>query len=125
MDFATPVTIAANTPYVVSYHAPNGNYAYNSGYFGQAFENYPLTALADTTGSANGLYSYGASAFPTGSYGNDDYWVGPLFTPSVSAAASPSPSASAGAGGSAETQSAKQGKPVSKPSPSGSENILD
>ena len=125
LTFATPVTIAANTPYVVSYHAPNGNYAYNSGYFGQAFENYPLTALADATGSANGLYSYGASAFPTGSYGNDNYWVGPLFTPSASAAASPSPSASAGAGGSAETQSAKQGKPVPKPSPSGSENILD
>src|SRR5207248_6418466 len=31
--FSTPVTIAANSVYVISYYAPAGHYAVNSGYF--------------------------------------------------------------------------------------------
>ncbi|MFJ9823586.1 DUF4082 domain-containing protein [Streptomyces sp. NPDC101160] len=81
LTFATPVSITAGTRYVVSYHAPNGNYASDGGYFASAHLNYPLTAPADTSGSANGVYRYGtASAFPTSSYNSTDYWVGPVFT---------------------------------------------
>ncbi|MEU2052206.1 DUF4082 domain-containing protein [Streptomyces bungoensis] len=81
LTFATPVAITADTPYVVSYHAPNGNYAVDGGYFAAAHQSYPLTATADTTTHHNGLYRYGTdSAFPNGSYGSANYWVGPVFT---------------------------------------------
>jgi methionine-rich copper-binding protein CopC len=81
LTFASPVAITADTPYVVSYHAPNGNYAVDGGYFAAAHKSYPLTAPADTTASHNGLYRYGTdSGFPTGSYGSANYWVGPVFT---------------------------------------------
>jgi hypothetical protein len=83
LTFATPVAISANTTYVVSYHAPNGNYAVNEGYFGGAHLAYPLTAPADAGGAPNGVYQYGStSAFPTGSAGSANYWVSPLFSPS-------------------------------------------
>lgn len=81
LTFATPVAITADTGYVVSYHAPNGNYAVDGGYFAAAHKSYPLTATADTTTHHNGLYKYGStSAFPNGSYGSSNYWVGPVFT---------------------------------------------
>ncbi|WP_030664629.1 DUF4082 domain-containing protein [Streptomyces cellulosae] len=81
LTFATPVAITADTAYVVSYHAPNGNYAVDGGYFAAAHKSYPLTATADTTTHHNGLYKYGSdSAFPNGSYGSSNYWVGPVFT---------------------------------------------
>lgn len=81
LTFATPVAITAGTSYVVSYHAPNGNYAVDGGYFSGAHQSYPLTATADTAGSPNGLYHYGSdSAFPTGTYGSANYWVAPIFT---------------------------------------------
>ncbi|MEU4037242.1 DUF4082 domain-containing protein [Streptomyces collinus] len=81
LTFATPVAVTAGTPYVVSYHAPNGHYAVDGGYFAGAHQSYPLTATADTTTHHNGLYRYGADpAFPGGSYGSANYWVGPVFT---------------------------------------------
>ena len=81
LTFATPVAITAGTSYVVSYHAPNGNYAVDGGYFSGAHQSYPLTATADTAGSPNGLYHYGSdSAFPTGTYGSANYWVAPIFS---------------------------------------------
>ncbi|MGW7528387.1 DUF4082 domain-containing protein [Streptomyces sp. NPDC054783] len=99
LTFATPVAITAGTPYVVSYHAPNGNYAVDGGYFAAAHQSYPLTATADTTAHHNGLYRYGAgSAFPNSSYGSADYWVGPIFTadnPSGSLAAATASEATA------------------------------
>jgi len=81
LTFATAVAIDADTPYVVSYHAPNGNYAVDGGYFTAAHQSYPLTATADTSSAHNGLYRYGSDVgFPTGSYGSANYWVGPVFT---------------------------------------------
>jgi len=81
LTFATPVAVTADTAYVVSYHAPNGNYAVDGGYFSAAHQSYPLTATADTSAHHNGLYRYGStSAFPNSSYGSANYWVGPVFT---------------------------------------------
>ncbi|MFI6931691.1 DUF4082 domain-containing protein [Streptomyces sp. NPDC050287] len=81
LAFAAPVAISADTAYVVSYHAPNGNYAVDGGYFAAAHQSYPLTAPADTSAQHNGLYRYGTDvAFPNGSYGSANYWVGPVFT---------------------------------------------
>ncbi len=44
MNFASPVTIAANTTYVVSYFAPNGHYSGNLDYFATQLDNPPLHA---------------------------------------------------------------------------------
>jgi hypothetical protein len=94
--FATPVKVTAGTAYVASYHAPNGRYAVDGGYFASAHQSYPLTATADTAVHPNGRYKYGAApAFPTGSYGSANYWVGPVFT-------ADDPGASLAAEGSAE-----------------------
>ncbi len=79
LTFSTPVAVTANTTYVVSYYAPNGEYAADSGYFASAYTNYPLTALA----GGNGVYHYGAETtptFPTSSYNSTNYWVDPVFT---------------------------------------------
>ncbi|MCY0950314.1 DUF4082 domain-containing protein [Streptomyces sp. H27-S2] len=81
LHFTTPVPTTAGTTYVASYHAPNGRYSVDGGYFGAAHRSYPLVAPADGSGGANGLYKYGAAtAFPTNTFGSVNYWVGPVFT---------------------------------------------
>jgi hypothetical protein len=87
LTFASPVAITANTPYVVSYFAPNGQYAVDSAYFVGGRSSYPLTALADGASGGNGLYRYGTtSGFPTGSYSSSNYWVDVVFTNTAPAA---------------------------------------
>ena len=80
--FSQPVNITAGTTYVVSYYAPNGHYAYDSGYFAAAHTNADnnLTALADGTDGGNGVYSYGTSSFPTSSWQSSNYWVDVIAT---------------------------------------------
>ncbi len=80
---ATPVTIAANTVYVVSYLAPAGHYAGdNNGFLAAGVDTPPLHALRDGTAGANGLYLYGSkSAFPSASYASSNYWVDVVFAP--------------------------------------------
>jgi hypothetical protein len=79
--FATPIPISANTPYVVSYYTPTGGYAYDSGYFGSAVVNGPLTALANGVAGGNGVYLYGSGGFPTETYQGTNYWVDVVFAP--------------------------------------------
>ncbi|MEN3362129.1 MAG: hypothetical protein V7637_6111, partial [Mycobacteriales bacterium] len=80
LTFANPVAVTAGTSYVASYHAPVGHYAADLGYFStNAESNPPLTALANGT-DGNGVYSYGASAFPSASYQATNYWVDAVFT---------------------------------------------
>lgn len=85
-NFSTPVNIVANTTYVVSYYAPNGHYSANSGYFGSATDMAPLHGLASGTDGPNGVYRYGASAFPTDSYNNTNYWVDVVFNSTAGSA---------------------------------------
>ncbi len=81
LTFAHPVAITANTPYVVSYHAPSGAYAVDGGYFAGGHQSYPLTAPADAAGAPNGVYRYGSGPlFPNASYGSANYWVAPIFS---------------------------------------------
>ncbi|MCJ0874387.1 DUF4082 domain-containing protein [Streptomyces sp. AP-93] len=83
LHFTTPVAITANTEYVASYHAPNGKYSVDGGYFSAAHRSYPLVAPADGggAGTGNGLYKYGAATvFPNNTFGSVNYWVGPVFT---------------------------------------------
>jgi N,N-dimethylformamidase beta subunit-like protein/uncharacterized protein DUF4082/fibronectin type III domain protein len=81
VTFATPVAIAANTPYVASYLAPNGHYSVTPAGLANGADNPPLHAVANTT-SPNGLYVYApAAAFPTNAFNAGNYWVDVLFAP--------------------------------------------
>ncbi len=100
--FASPVPIAPNTVYVVSYLAPSGNYAATAGYFAAGgFDAAPLHAVPDGTTDHNGVYVYAQSGtFPTFTYGSANYWVDVVFSESAStpaSAASPVSAATAAA----------------------------
>ena len=81
VDFATPVAITANTVYVASYFAPNGNYAADGSYFANGgVDNGPLHLLADSVAGGNGVYTYSsASTFPNSSFNATNYWVDVVF----------------------------------------------
>ncbi|MFT2214626.1 DUF4082 domain-containing protein [Rhizobium giardinii] len=86
VNFATPVTIAANTTYVASYHT-TGFYVATDGFFTSAVTNGPLTALSSAAAGGNGVYAYGGSAttglFPTNTYDSANYWADVVFRPQL------------------------------------------
>src|SRR5262249_31936593 len=94
LTFAAPVAVTANTPYVASYFAPNGQYSIDSSYFPAGHAASPLTALADGTSGGNGVFHYGSAGFPTTSYNSSNYWVDVVFT-------NTNPGGSGGGGGGA------------------------
>ncbi|MCK1590070.1 DUF4082 domain-containing protein [Bradyrhizobium sp. 169] len=78
VTFSNPVSIAAGTTYVASFHS-NGQYASSTSYFTTARTNGPLTAPANI----NGVYTYGTSnLFPTSTYNASNYWVDVVFNSS-------------------------------------------
>ncbi|MGH2941803.1 MAG: DUF4082 domain-containing protein, partial [Solirubrobacteraceae bacterium] len=78
-NLSAPVSVTAGTTYVASYHAPNGNYAFDSNYFATTFANGPLSAPSSSEAGGNGVYGYGASAFPANSFNATNYWVDVVF----------------------------------------------
>jgi Domain of unknown function (DUF4082)/Bacterial Ig-like domain/Bacterial Ig domain len=95
-----PIQISADTTYVVSYHAPNGGYSLNQGYFaGGGAANWPLQALGDGMDGANGVFRYGPSAFPGQSYLSSNYWVDVLFATTFTDEVAPSVVATSPASG--------------------------
>lgn len=105
--FPSPVSIAANTTYVVSYSAPNGNYAYDSYY---SWSSLSAGTLHVADGSP-GVFAYGGGTiFPGSSWNRTNYWVDVVFKP---AAPNPPPTPStysisgtvSGSGGAALTLS--------------------
>jgi len=82
-NFATPVAIGANTPYVVSYWSPRGHYADDAGYFATSgVTNQMLYAPANGQYGPNG--SYAARGFPaSSSSSSSNYWVDVVFTTAV------------------------------------------
>ena len=81
VSFSSPVAITAGTTYIVSYHAPVGNYAANGAYFASAgTTNGQLTALSNAAAGGNGVYVYGAGGVaPTSTYNSTNYWVDVVF----------------------------------------------
>jgi hypothetical protein len=80
--FSTPVAISAGTTYVVSYYAPGGRYAANSGGLATSVDNAPLHALTGSAAGGNGVYVYTTNptgAFPSETYGDTNYWVDVIF----------------------------------------------
>ena len=81
-NFAAPVSIAANTTYVIALYTDSGC-AYDAGYFtAKGVDSAPLHAPASSSASGNGVYVYGnAPAFPSMTVNNANYWVDLAFTP--------------------------------------------
>lgn len=80
--FSTPVTISANTTYIISYYAPNGHYAGDGGYFtSSGIDAPPIHALQTGVDGPNGVYHYGTGGgFPTDTYQATNYWVDVVFS---------------------------------------------
>jgi len=75
-----PVTVTANTPYVVSYHTAMGSYSADVGYFeSTGVTSGPLAALQNGAAGPNGTYRYGTSGFPTDTWYSTNYWVDVVF----------------------------------------------
>src|SRR5207302_9763592 len=64
LALAAPVTVQANTVYVVSYHTDAGFYSSDPGVFAQPVDASPLHAAP----GVNGLYAYGGDQFPTNTF---------------------------------------------------------
>ena len=64
--FSSPVSISANTDYVVGYYSPNGREEYTNNVFDNDITNATLTAPADDIGARNGVYSASSTmAYPS------------------------------------------------------------
>jgi hypothetical protein len=82
--FPSPVPITANTTYVISYHTNVGSYSADGGYFGAApIDSPPLHAPTSPVAGGNGVFAYGESQFPTGTFNGTNYWVDVVFAASV------------------------------------------
>jgi hypothetical protein len=77
--FSRPIAVNAGTTYVASYFAPNGRFALDRPFFGTAFSNGPLRALADGEEGGNAVFKVGTSGFPTQSKLASNYWVDVVF----------------------------------------------
>jgi hypothetical protein len=117
--FAAPIAVSANTTYVVSYYAPNGHYADDSGFFAtQGVNNAPLHALQDGVDGANGVYRYGlGGGFPANTWQSSNYWVDAVFNTATSDTTAPtvtgtSPAANATGVPTGTTVSATLSEPI-------------
>lgn len=73
--FATRVPAVAGQTYVASYHTDAGYYSATGGGLAAAVVDPPLTALANGTDGADGLYAYGPRQFPANGGNGANYWV--------------------------------------------------
>ncbi len=76
--FNPAVPITANTVYIASYFGPSGHYSITPAAFTASVDNAPLHAPANSM-TPNGVYAYGADAFPANSYNASNYWVDVVF----------------------------------------------
>jgi hypothetical protein len=102
VDFANPVAVTAGTTYIASYHTNVGHYSKTPDYFTTlGVDSGPLHALANGASGGNGVYVYGASAFPTNTFQSSNYWVDVvLSTTPVADTTPPTVTAMSPAGGS-------------------------
>jgi hypothetical protein len=99
-QFSSPIAIAANTTYVVSYLAPRGAYAINESFAWSSLSASPL----QVSGTAPGVYRYGSSAsFPNAAWNGSNYWVDLVFVANGTPNPSPTYTISGRVTGSAAT----------------------
>lgn len=79
LSFSSPVPVRAGATYTVSYHAPNGHYSADAGYFTSSGAGLaPIQANQSASGAPNGVYNYG-SGMPVNGYQDTNYWVDAIF----------------------------------------------
>jgi hypothetical protein len=86
-NFSSPISIAANTTYVVSYLAPRGSYACDQYYSWSTLS----AGQLHVSGSSPGVFAYGSStAFPNGTWNRSNYFVDLVFVPAGAGSGTPS-----------------------------------
>ena len=81
-DFASPISISANTTYVAAYYCPIGQGASDALELSNGVMNGPLTAPSSESVGGNGVYNNG-NVFPNSSYENSNYYVDVAFVPAA------------------------------------------
>jgi hypothetical protein len=85
VSFSSPVAIAANTVYIVSFSTGGGYFGITSPYFSSAaYTNGPLEALPSSTSGGNGVYGSGNGSFPKINGGGMSFWADVAFSPTSS-----------------------------------------
>jgi hypothetical protein len=79
-NFASPISIAANTTYVAAYYARKGQGAGDPGMLTNGVMNGPLTAPASSAVGGNGVYN-SKNSFPKSSHSASNYYVDVMFVP--------------------------------------------
>jgi hypothetical protein len=99
--FSDMVPVSANTTYIASYFAPQGNYAFTGGGLSGGITNAPLVALpGSSTPGGNGVFSYGfVPQVPLTATTGSDYAVDVDFTATYTAPTAPQPTPRAGTRG--------------------------
>lgn len=73
--FSSPISVSANTDYVVGYYSPNGREEYTNDVFDNAVTNATLTAPADDVGARNGVYNASSTmAYPSTASPNNTWY---------------------------------------------------
>lgn len=75
VSFAAPIRVYAGRTYTASYYARAGRYAITKFGFSTPLRSGPLTTQVGA-----GVYRYGASGFPSGTYEQSNYWVDVQFS---------------------------------------------
>jgi uncharacterized repeat protein (TIGR03803 family) len=83
VNLSSPVTLSPGATYIVSYHTNAPYIAYTPQALASGgIDNGPLHVLANGVAGNNGVYAYGASAFPANYNGQaPNYWVDVVFNP--------------------------------------------
>ncbi|MEO6489289.1 MAG: DUF4082 domain-containing protein [Ferruginibacter sp.] len=83
VQLATPVAIAPNTTYIVSYFTSSGEFIREEPFFTSAVVNGFLRGLANGEDGGNGVYEYDANPiFPDNTSGSSNYYADVIFTSS-------------------------------------------
>ena len=76
VNFASPVSISANTVYIASFSSGGGFFGMTPGFFNSAgVDNGPLHALANGVSGGDGVIGIGNSSFPSISGSGANYWA--------------------------------------------------
>jgi hypothetical protein len=78
-ELANPIATTKDTTYVASYHSSQGYFAFEPAGLAAGASRPPMSALSDAAAGGNGVYKYGASAFPDQTYNATNYWVDATF----------------------------------------------
>jgi hypothetical protein len=81
-DFASPMSISANTTYIAAYYCSVGQGAWDVNGLRYGVTNGPLTAPASSAAGGNGVYNFG-NVFPNSSYEDSNYYVDVAFVPAA------------------------------------------